>query len=168
MRSSHVVQWEARFFRAPANTVRGNRRLWTGALCRIVAGSRYPHSEQLNSGLRGTHTIAMDNSPSVHESGHLPEPPCRPIGPPWSSAFSDLPDPVESRRTLRTAACGARPFATTPARTDTPPQLAPSRSSPPPTGLEKLTLVRFLTRRQRNGSTASGTDLEVATSTKPP
>ena len=33
---------------------------------------------------------------------------------------------------------------------------------------EKLTLVRFLTRRQSNGSTASGIDLEVATSTKPP
>jgi hypothetical protein len=27
---------------------------------------------------------------------------------------------------------------------------------------------RFLTRRQSNGSTAIGTDLEVATSTKPP
>jgi hypothetical protein len=74
---------------------------------------------------------------------------------------------VESRRTLRQRPAerdhrnhaGTNRYAA---------QLAPNRFPPPPTGLEKLTLVRFLTRRQSNGSTASGTDLEVATSTKPP
>src|ERR1017187_5982256 len=58
------------------------------------------------------------------------------LGPHWSRSVYRWVRSVESRRTLRTAACGARPFATTPARTDTPPQLAPSRSSPPPTGFE--------------------------------